>query len=47
MSELAQFMTITAIAEVRDQDGNLISATPVELTGTFTPNAEPSQGETK
>lgn len=29
-------MTVTATAEVRDADGNLISSSPVEMTGTFT-----------
>lgn len=29
-------MTVTATAEVRDADGNLISTSPVELTGTLT-----------
>lgn len=32
MSELAGYFTLTATAEVRDKDGNLISSTPVELT---------------
>ena len=33
MSDVAGIAKVTAIAEVRDKDGNLISSTPVELTG--------------
>lgn len=33
MTDLQGLVTLTATAEVRDKDGNLISSTPVELTG--------------
>ena len=36
MSDVAGIAKVTAIAEVRYKDGNLISSTPVELTGEVT-----------
>jgi hypothetical protein len=36
MSELAGYFTLTATAEVRDKDGNLISSTPVETSALVT-----------
>jgi hypothetical protein len=36
VSDLKGLVTLTANAEVRDKDGNLVSSTPVELTGTIT-----------
>lgn len=36
MAEQLYKMSVTATAEVRDKDGNLISSTPVELDRTVT-----------
>ena len=36
MTDLQGIVTLTANAEIRDKDGNLVSSTPVELTGTIT-----------
>lgn len=36
MSEQLFEVVITATAEVRDADGNLISSSPVEMTSTMT-----------
>lgn len=36
MSEMRFEVKITAVGEVRDKDGNLISSTPVEINKTMT-----------
>jgi uncharacterized lipoprotein YmbA len=36
VSDLGLKVTISATAEVRDKDGNLLSSSPVELTGHLT-----------